>query len=533
MAKTAGAGRRQRGEIEMLPSGSLRVRVYAGVDPVTGKKHHLTEIIPAGPRADKLAEKARTRLLAQVDERRNPRTRATVNQMLDRHLEMLNVEATTLDSYEVFVRNHIRPLIGHLQVGRIDGEILDSFYRQLRTCRAHCRGKAFIEHRTDREHKCDQRCRPHVCRPLAAGSLLKIHAILNGAGKRAVRWGWIGRNPFELAESISVPHSDPRPPTAAQAAAIAEEAWRDLDWGMLVWVAMTTGARRGELCALRWDRVDFNTGVLHIRSSVGQRGARTWEKDTKTHQQRRITLDTQTVALLAAYQLHCVERAGFGATMPGDARIFSPMPDGSMWIKPDTVSQRYERMCARLGWDMHIHQLRHYSATELIAAGVDVRTVAGRLGHGGGGTTTLKVYSAFVAEADQRAAGSLSARMPPLPARLAAVDGTVVPTVGTVVPTVVPAPADEPSSPYQRIADDLRGAITSGVLSPGQSLPTIDELAQRYGVSHGTAQRAVSLLRTSGLVSVSRGRRAIVREAQGAEDATVLPMTARKGGRSH
>jgi site-specific recombinase XerD len=45
-------------------------------------------------------------------------------------------------------------------------------------------------------------------------------------------------------------------------------------------------------------------------------------------------------------------------------------------------------MCTRIGWDMHIHQLRHYSATELIAAGVDVRTFAGRLGHGGGGTTT-------------------------------------------------------------------------------------------------------------------------------------------------
>jgi integrase len=271
MAKAAGANKRPRGEIHKLPSGSLRVRVYAGIDPVTGRKHHLTEVIPAGPRADKLAEKARTRLLAQIDDRRNPRTRATVNQMLDRHLEMLNVEATTLDSYEVFVRNHIRPLIGHVQVGRIDGEILDSFYRQLRTCRAHCRGKAYIEHRTDREHDCDDRCKQHVCRPLAAGSLLKIHAILNGAGKRAVRWGWIGRNPFELTEPISVPHSDPQPPTAAQAAAIAEEAWRDLDWGMLVWLAMTTGARRGELCALRWDSVYFDSAVLHIRSSIGQR----------------------------------------------------------------------------------------------------------------------------------------------------------------------------------------------------------------------------------------------------------------------
>jgi nucleoside-diphosphate kinase len=64
---------------------------------------------------------------------------------------------------------------------------------------------------------------------------------------------------------------------------------------------------------------------------------------------------------------------------------------------------------------MNLHQLRHYSATELISAGVDVRTVAGRLGHGGGGTTTLKVYSAWHSEADQRAASALGMRMPELP----------------------------------------------------------------------------------------------------------------------
>jgi integrase len=52
-------------------------------------------------------------------------------------------------------------------------------------------------------------------------------------------------------------------------------------------------------------------------------------------------------------------------------------------------------MCARLGWNMNLHQLRHYSATELIAAGVDVRTVADHLGHGGGGSTTLRTYTAW------------------------------------------------------------------------------------------------------------------------------------------
>jgi site-specific recombinase XerD len=51
-------------------------------------------------------------------------------------------------------------------------------------------------------------------------------------------------------------------------------------------------------------------------------------------------------------------------------------------------------MCAKLGIDSHLHALRHYSATELLTAGVDLRTVAGRLGHGGGGATTLRVYAA-------------------------------------------------------------------------------------------------------------------------------------------
>ena len=49
---------------------------------------------------------------------------------------MLTVEETTRDSYESFVRNHIRPLIGHVPVGRSNGETLDSFYRELARCRA-------------------------------------------------------------------------------------------------------------------------------------------------------------------------------------------------------------------------------------------------------------------------------------------------------------------------------------------------------------------------------------------------------------
>ncbi|HSZ30046.1 MAG TPA: site-specific integrase, partial [Pseudonocardiaceae bacterium] len=58
---------RRRGSIEELPSGALRVRVYAGVDPVTGQRHNLTETIPAGPKAGVQAEQALTRLLNELD----------------------------------------------------------------------------------------------------------------------------------------------------------------------------------------------------------------------------------------------------------------------------------------------------------------------------------------------------------------------------------------------------------------------------------------------------------------------------------
>jgi integrase len=106
--------------------------------------------------------------------------------------------------------------------------------------------------------------------------------VLNGAFVRAVRWRWIGTNPVRQARAPTQPTPDPWPPTPTQAARIVGEAWKDPDWGMLIWLAMTTGARRGELCALRWDRIDFSTGVLNIRTSIAQINTRTWEKDTKT-----------------------------------------------------------------------------------------------------------------------------------------------------------------------------------------------------------------------------------------------------------
>jgi len=80
--------KRGRGSIDVAPSGSLRVRVFAGYDSVSKKRHYLTEHISPGPDAEKEAEKVRTRLVNQVNERRHPRTKATVPQLMRSILKM-------------------------------------------------------------------------------------------------------------------------------------------------------------------------------------------------------------------------------------------------------------------------------------------------------------------------------------------------------------------------------------------------------------------------------------------------------------
>jgi hypothetical protein len=210
-------------------------------------------------------------MLSQVDERRSPRTRATVGQLLDKWLDVLDVDPSTRRTYDGYIRKHIRPLLGSLSLTRLDVETLDSFYAELRRCRDHCDGRSHVQHRTGQEHRCDEHdaepcvpanpngcracsraCKLHACTGLADSTVRQIHWIISGALDRGVGWQWIAVNPAEHANKPPLPHPDPRPPTAPEAARLVERAWsKDFDWGDLVWTHMTTGARRGEICGLR------------------------------------------------------------------------------------------------------------------------------------------------------------------------------------------------------------------------------------------------------------------------------------------
>jgi integrase len=232
--------------------------------------------------------------------------------------------------------------------------------------------------------------------------------------RAAVRWGWITSNPAEVAKKPRKPAPDPDPPSTADAARIVEAGWKiSPDWGMFVWLVFVTGMRRAEVIALRWSRLDLDAGEVSVRRnwvSLAGKGGR--EKDTKSHQVRRLALDATTVELLREHRArHEEHMRQLGQPVSEDAYLFSNSPMRERPYNPSGVTHKYARMCEQLGVDSHLHALRHYSATALLTAGVDLRTVAGRLGHGGGGSTTLREYAAFVCESDRRAAEILGATL--------------------------------------------------------------------------------------------------------------------------
>ena len=355
-----------------------QVIVHAGHDPITGKRRNLT----GTARSKREAQALRARLLNQINVGKRPPTDATVAQLLARWLEVADLAWSRRVTYQSYINRTILPALGDVPLRRLDTATLNRFYTTLRA-RGGSSGK-----------------------PLAAATVRQVHAILRRALGQAARWGWIPANPAALASPPRPGPADLRPPTPEEVSGLLEVAYAaDPDFAVLLWLAATTGARRGELCALRWSNVDLAAGELVIVRNLIVRGGQLVEKDTKTHAARRIALSDDSVALLEEHRRRCAERAqACGAPLTADAYVFSFDPAGRQPMNPDSVTPRFGRLAKQLGLHARLHDLRHYAATQLIAGGVDVRTVSGRIGHAGGGATTLRVYTHFQAAADRRAA---------------------------------------------------------------------------------------------------------------------------------
>jgi integrase len=360
-----------------------RVIVYAGRDPITGRKRQKS--VSVASRAE--AKQAEAWLITEVGAGQHRGTvNRTVAELLDRWLEWRQsvrpISPTTVATYRGYIDRSILPAIGKLQLGRLDAATLDAFYAHLRKRG----GKGG--------------------RPMAASSVHQVHAILSGALNRAVVWGWTAHNPARLATPPSIERTDLQPPAVEDAARLLAVALaEDPELGLFLRLAVVLGARRGELCALRWSDVDLDQGEVLIAGGIVRvPGKSLVDKATKTHAKRRVALGADTVELLRAHRLTQAKNAlAFGTTLALDAYVFSHDPDGSTPINPDGITHRFRRLARRLGVRCRLHDLRHFMVTQLVAGGVDWRTVAGRAGHADG-HMTLSTYAHFQQAQDRQAA---------------------------------------------------------------------------------------------------------------------------------
>jgi len=490
------------GHIERLPSGSYRVIVYAGTDPVTGRRLRLRQTVKTEEQAQILLGK----LLAQVAEGRQPETGVTVAELLRRYMAVAELDSSTRHTYEGYIRRTILPALGSMQLRKVRGPVLDMLYARLHRCGdLACTGKPFTEHSTfpaidvtpttgqplwiqvasaireaitagqlspggllpsarqvaernglsvtaihraldvlanegvigvrqgrravvvgqaadprptrrarsaDPKHDCARSgCVLHVCRPMSAATIRQIHAILSGAFATAVRWEWIERNP---AMTAKLPRTRPRTATSPQPADVAKVIARARASGqdslaLYLWLAAVTGARRGELCALQWADLDLELGVLHVAHSYSVAGGAKIRKDTKTHQDRSLAIDEITVTVLAERQQVLADQLGqIGIELPLNSYVFSPDPLGDRPWNPDWVTHKVGEIARAARVALNVKALRHYSASQLLAGGIDLRNTAARLGHSGGGATTLRHYADPISEVDRRAATYLA-----------------------------------------------------------------------------------------------------------------------------
>lgn len=324
------------------------------------------------------AQRALAQLVSGVSAGKSTSTATTLDDLLRRWLDHIDGELspTTLREYRRLVAKRIGPQLGSLRLSRVTAHRLDSYYASLR-----------------REEG------------LAPGSVRKIHAVLRGALGQAVRWGMIPSNPAVNASPPRTARSDVNPPQLDEAVRLLRAAdEHSIELGTMLRVLAATGARRGEVCGLRWSDIDWRARTISIERSVASIPGGTMVKGTKTHSARRIAVDAGTLAVLERLQEDREQMARMcERQLDPDGFVFSLDPTGAAPLHPDTVTKTFDRLRRSLGLrTVRLHDLRHLHATQLLAAGVPVRTVSGRLGHANA-ATTLNVYAHFLEASDRQA----------------------------------------------------------------------------------------------------------------------------------
>jgi integrase len=358
--------------------GAWRLRVDGGKDPITGKRRQIERTLraPDNQKGRRLAETELSKLIAEVEARRTaPRAGLTVAQVLDRWILARTPDWSPGQGEATRRRagQHITPHLGHMPVDKLRPLDVQSLIDRWRAD------------------------------GMAAGTVRRTFDVLCAALGWAERYQVIPDNPAARVRKPNPGRKDVSPPEPSDIVRLITAAADEPELAMFVRLAALTGARRGQLIALRWGDINFDVDPVTVRwtRSLAKVSGGIQEKGTKTGARWQVALDPFTVDALKTLRRRAAERAlSAGASLGSGAHVFARDPAGKVPWHPDGATQRFARLCRQVGVQgVRLHDLRHWMATQGLGDDTDIKTVAAR-GGWANATTPLEVYSAFVPARD-------------------------------------------------------------------------------------------------------------------------------------
>lgn len=352
-----------------------------------------------------------------------------------------DLKPTTRHNYEVSISTYLVPLLGHIELSRLQPEHIADAFATIREW-----NDLLLSGQPVRKYQ----------RHVGPAAMQRIRNVLQSALRDAIKARMIEFNAAKLVSMDPVTSQKPMMWTAERARkfwAGYEEAleaspltrgdraflvWRSValrPFPVMVWnlsdlgafldyaaghrlspvfeLAAGTGMRRGELCGLRWTDVDLDQSILYITPGGVrvQAGWEVFEGGPKTEAGGREVplIDQDTGTLRAWKRQQNRERLSWGSDWQDSGLVFTH-EDGSAW-HPEAVTDAFERLAfaAHLP-PVRLHDIRHAHISQLLAAGVDVRIVSERVGHSGSKMT--RDYAAVAAEVSRQAAATIVGMIP-------------------------------------------------------------------------------------------------------------------------
>ncbi len=347
-----------KGTMKERSPGRWFLRVYLGTDG-DGKQKFLTETVKGGKRE---AQRRLAQMVAQVDDGRAPGAdkRLTLALFLERwqSRRSLKVSAHTISAQAKVISKHINPAIGHLKLVKVGVPDIEGLYSGM------------------------------IANGLSAATVATVKAVLSSAFKYGVKTGELTRNPVRDAEAPRRVRKEISILTDAQLRAVLTQVadhWLNVPVRLL----LATGLRRGELLGLHWSDIEGN--VIHLRHNLQDIDGERILGPLKTAASKRdITLPDTTVALLKAWRRHQREEQVRLGIRPKYDLVFYDRHGNPRSVKSFShMVSKHGKLAGVLGLSPHV--FRHQHASQLIAAGVNIKAIQKRLGHATV-NTTLDVY---------------------------------------------------------------------------------------------------------------------------------------------